>query len=289
MTQAKVVPIAASKLTAEVVRLTPALAAEYLEASPDNQRSRNTHRVALYAKQIEQGAFVLSGQPIIFNTKGEMVDGQNRCAAVIMASKPIPAILVVRGIAPGAFVVLDSGRQRTAADVLKIAGFNQCHYLAAAARVYLTYEQTGELHSPYKHGMSSGAILELVQSDDRLSSVVRFYSNQNRWIRIIGIGSALAGLHLILQNRRVPLSQIQEFADALIYGEKLRKSDPVYAYRSALIDSVSNPTHRMQIRVKDARLIKTWNAWFTGNVGPSVTQWHGVRDEYPKLVTRLPR
>ncbi len=274
----------ASKITAEVITLTPQLAAEFLETNVKYQRHLTRNRVDQYALDIVTEDFVLSGQPIIFNSDGSMVDGQHRCAAVISADVAIPAILVVRGVQPDTFVALDTGKSRSASDVLSIEGYHYVHNLAATVRMLITYERYGELHSARR--TSPAEILRTVQRNSRVEALTRFYESIRKYITPLGLGSRLSGLHLILLQKRVKETSIEEFVNSLIYGEGLKRTDPIYQFRQQLIEDTRSPGQRMTRRSKDARLIKTWNAWFTGNVGPNVTRWNGVREDYPVLVVR---
>ena len=258
-----------------------------MESNVGYQRNLARSRVELYASENISGNWQLTGQPIIFNQHGEMIDGQHRCAAVIMAEHSIDS-LVVEGIEAEAYSALDQGKQRGAADVLKIAGYSNVTLTAAVARCIINYQASKELHGK-KTAVSSMRVLAFVKKNDHtLSHIVSFFTGLNPYTRVLQLGSSLPALQWILANGRVPQGLIDEFIDKMLYGENLKRADPIYQLREALIYSSQHPTHRMQLRTKDARLIKTWNAFRLNDAGPQVTRWNPVTDDYPEIAFKAP-
>ena len=64
---------------------------------------------------------MVTHQGIAFDVNGVLVDGQHRLAAVIEADVPVE-LTVFTEVGEGTFDVLDTGKRRTAADVLAIEG-----------------------------------------------------------------------------------------------------------------------------------------------------------------------
>jgi hypothetical protein len=73
---------------ARVVCITPEMAAKMLEKQNGNRAVR-TSVVKSYANDMACGAWKTTHQGIAFNANGELIDGQHRVAAIIMANKPI--------------------------------------------------------------------------------------------------------------------------------------------------------------------------------------------------------
>jgi len=271
----------------EVVALTPKLASSLLETNVAHQRHLSRSRVEGYSDEIKAGRFPLTGQGILVNKENEMIDGQHRCAAVLMAKKAIPQIVITRGIDKVSFAYIDTGKQRAASDVLAINGYKSVTSLAALLRVVLSYDIMGELHIRHTLAIPNANVLDLLEGNPaRYTNLNRHYAQRTQYIRPLGLGSTLPGLHMILSNKRISAAVIEEFMDLMIYGEKLQKTHPVYQLRHSLIEASASVSYRMQLRTKDARLIKTWNAFIRGEAGPGVTQWNALKDEYPKIVTK---
>ena len=276
-------------VTFEIVALTPKLASTFLETNVSYQRHLSRTRVEGYAREILQGRFLLTGQGILINRNGEMIDGQHRCAAVLMAKKAIPQIVLTRGIDKTGFAYIDTGKQRSASDVLAINGYKSVISLAALLRVVISYDTIGELHIRHTFAIPNADVLGLLEvNPSRYTNLNRYYNKHTMYTRQLSLGATVPGLHMILSNKRVSAALIEEFMDLLIFGEKLNKNHPVFQLRHALIEATSSNSYRMQLRNRDARLIKTWNAFIRGESGPAVTHWNGLKDEYPKIVTKAP-
>src|SRR4051794_31947970 len=80
------------------------------------------NKIEEYADAILEGRWYLTGDTIKFSTNKNMLDGQNRLMACVRTGKPIFSY-VVFGIQPDAFVYMDRGGVRTAANVLTMKGY----------------------------------------------------------------------------------------------------------------------------------------------------------------------
>lgn len=126
------------KPTIAFVSVTPEMARRWLAR---NTRNRNIRKQTLdsYKRDMRAGNWRLEGSPIKFAPDGTLLDGQHRLTAIMETGVTV-VMAVARGIAPEAQTVMDTGRKRTAADVLAIGGQNNSSMLAAAARLMLTIE-----------------------------------------------------------------------------------------------------------------------------------------------------
>ena len=133
------------KTTMKVVEITPDMAAAWLRRNPRN-RSISPKRVDKYAESIINGHWKMAYDPIRFDEKGVLLDGQHRLSAIVLSGQSIRA-LVITGIDSDVFDVLDSGAFRSGADVLTIDGLPRrvARAVSAAAGLVDSYEQTGKL------------------------------------------------------------------------------------------------------------------------------------------------
>lgn len=102
-------------ITAQVERITPEVAAEYLKHNTENFRKPTKSAIDRYARDIKAGKWQVNGEPITFSKSGVLKDGQNRLMAIVKANEPAE-ILVVRGVADDV-VVYDVGQKRSTAQV----------------------------------------------------------------------------------------------------------------------------------------------------------------------------
>jgi hypothetical protein len=110
--------------------LTPALAQALLQRNPNN-RNLSMARAKVLAASITRGEWAANGESIIVDSNGNLLDGQHRCMAVILANQAINTLLV-EGVDPSAFATIDLGKQRSAADLLSVAGESYTHDLSSA-------------------------------------------------------------------------------------------------------------------------------------------------------------
>jgi hypothetical protein len=95
--------------------ITPEMATAYLGHLALRQRKLRVHRVRQYARDIAAGKWILSTDPIVFDANGDLINGQHRLRAVVLAGKPAKFV-VIRGAAPQVFEVLDEVLPRGAHD-----------------------------------------------------------------------------------------------------------------------------------------------------------------------------
>ncbi len=114
---------AAGSLSYSVETVTPAQARSYL-ASAETARKPDARVVGTYAAAMKAGAWVVNGQPIIFDTDGKLVDGLQRLSACVEADVPFKT-LVARGVHADTLHTIDQHRARSYVAVLEARGTYQ--------------------------------------------------------------------------------------------------------------------------------------------------------------------
>ena len=172
--------------------ITPARAAELLAANSTN-RPVSKAVVRGFAEAMRRGEWMVTHQGIAFDTRGVLVDGQHRLAAIIEADRPVE-LTVFTDVGEGTFDVLDIGKRRTAADVLAIEGEKSSTMLAAMVRAVWLYENRPELNwSGGAAGVSNHQIVDTLDRHPRLRDYV-------------GLGERIAGATGMIKSApaRVP-------------------------------------------------------------------------------------
>lgn len=103
-----------SKITAKVETITPKVAEEFLNHNPHNRSLRQKH-IDFLSREMATGNWKVA-EPIIIDWNGNLVDGQHRLWAVINADVTVD-MLVVRGVDPEVFSVIDQGLLRSIGDL----------------------------------------------------------------------------------------------------------------------------------------------------------------------------
>jgi hypothetical protein len=124
-----------------IVRVTPSLAAKWLQSNQRNRPLSKRHWQFL-ASVMTAGDYILNGETIIFDSDNMLMDGQHRLHAVVESGVTIDA-LVVRGIDAQAFNTLDGGRARTTGEVLAMEGEVNSNALAGAVSQLVQFIDRG--------------------------------------------------------------------------------------------------------------------------------------------------
>lgn len=109
------------KPTVAIMTITPRMAENWLARNAPNNRNARQRLIERYSADMAAGKWRLSDQAISFNTRGELVNGQNRLHSVVKTGVTIQAV-VVRNLPVESMIVLDVGAKRNTDDAFKITG-----------------------------------------------------------------------------------------------------------------------------------------------------------------------
>src|ERR1700751_3512764 len=97
-------------------------------------------KLDVLAREMRNGAFENTGEPIIISAEGVLNNGQHRLLAVVEADAVVD--MDVRfGIPRRAFTKTDTGAPRTGGDVLTIAGVAHGDIVSSAVRLLILYKR----------------------------------------------------------------------------------------------------------------------------------------------------
>jgi hypothetical protein len=131
-------------LRIETVSVTPELATVWLGR---NARNRNVKQGKVkYAVDMRNGHWRMTGEPIKFDWAGNLLDGQHRLHALILAGVEVDMV-VIFGLDPESQDVMDTGAKRSAADALSLHGYKNVTHLASAAGLGLNWLKGGLVSS----------------------------------------------------------------------------------------------------------------------------------------------
>ena len=108
------------------VQITPAIAVNLLRRNrPGANRKIDPATVFYYAHQMAKGDWKATGQPVLIDSNGTLLDAQHRLYGVLISGKTIKSY-VVADVEPqmNLFAYIDNSRVRTPAAALQTAGFD---------------------------------------------------------------------------------------------------------------------------------------------------------------------
>ncbi len=256
-------------IDSQVIELTPAIAGDLLQRNTGNRKvSRTT--VLQYAGAMRRGEWQLNGEPIILGKNGRLLNGQHRCHAVVVAKVNVP-VLVVSGVEDDAFKTLDTGKKRTAGDVLSITGVKNVHVVAAGARGILRLE--------------SGAVGGWNFTNAEVAACVEKHPLLQKWANKYAgastkrVCSAVISGVLALAEERHGSIPCQMFFEKLASGVGLSADDPAHQLRERFIGRGNGVAFSQDYSL--ALCVKAVNAAMEGRK-IALLRW-GVREEMPVL------
>lgn len=253
--------------TAEYVFATPTMAAQWLTLNIDRNRNVKKSRIGGYVRDIQSGNWVLTGEAIKFDTDGRLIDGQNRCHAIVAAGRGA-WVLVVRGISQEALVVLDSGSTRNTGDMLIITGLSEradAKDVGAIARLYVAWKHGDVKHAASTIGgsaqMTKTELAEAVMSIPNIEFAARFARALYRYIRLPVSALGVAFLEL----SEMDVDETAEFFNRIRDGIQTGPGDPFLTLsRRVASDLQAGASRRILPGQALFYLFRTWNAYRGG-------------------------
>lgn len=241
---------------AEIMTITPELAVLMLERNLDNNRAQSRHTIRSYEREIIDHRMMLTNQGIGFDANGRLVDGQHRLMACVQSKESFESV-VVFGLDPDCFMYVDSGKKRTAADKVGIAGFPERNNLAAAARIVLCHGLVGIQYPPPRSGylgiMPKGNqkipetfIVDFLHEHPKFVELRHWYSTYRRFPPITT--SLFHALHWLIQEKHPKLANT--YIEQICLGESVTRSDNVYRLRE----------HLISLHLSREKVSKAWQA-----------------------------
>lgn len=243
------------KKSAEVGVLTPCLAQLALQRNPINRRILKTNALAL-ASDIASSRFVFNGASIVFAKTGVLNDGQHRCQQVIATGKSIETVFVF-GADESARFTNDTGKSKTASNLLHMKGRKYSTILAAVVNYYLQWQEAGYI--AYGGGAHVPTKKQIVDAAEEMQGVDKSIEFTTDAMKTVRSHAVMAFCHYVFK-RRAGVDAADEFIQKLIDGDGLRKGDPIHYCRNRLLGMNRGYTSNDRAEL----IFKCWNKWRNG-------------------------
>lgn len=266
-------------ITAEVMRITPAMAAELLANRLPN-RPLNRKQVTAMARDMAAGRFLCNGEPIILTAEMQLIDGQNRLSAIV-ESGCAGAMLVVVGVAPEAMVSIDQGRSRSLSDALATANTveRRPRDVVSAARWVWRLEHQAMRSQTIPLGNMT--IADFVAQHPGLAEAL----TPGRQLRHLLPQSLGTALYYTFSHFDQPLAE-QYYRD-LRQGSGLEEGAPALSARERCLRERTTHVSHAQAVARAAVLALCWNCLRAQKDCPQGVAWKGERDTavpFPKII-----
>lgn len=240
------------------------------KGTADAMLERNTHNRAEsvteqrdWEEKLRTGRVAHTHQGIAFDALGRLIDGQTRLR--VISTTGIGADMMVSvGWPTENFAVADSGRRRTAGQILGIAGAKSAAAVAGAIRVLWLHQIWGPSTLDHARQTVNNDVVATMYDKldkERLVDAVTWAGQLRREIQS-PLAGPIAGLYLIGSAMPPADERVKTFVGTLIEGARQPDGDPVAALRRQLIGIGRN--RKMTGAHQAALIIKAWNAHMQG-------------------------
>jgi hypothetical protein len=265
--------MAKTKITEEWVTVTPKMAEEWYILSGGNRTIRKLHVLSLI-EQMQTGKWEENGESIKFDEDARLVDGHHRLLACA-EGKASFRTLVIRGIARGAYLTVDTGLARNGKDAL---AFSLGVQTPLTGEMAVTLSRLIEYENDILSTAAKGRKIsnaDIVLAYERYPGIEASITAVRK-CKLIAY-SRTAWLHYLV-SRSHP-DEAAEFFGRLADGVELPVHSPIAALRTRLINAQA--THFMPTNEALAILVKAWNA-FLNKVPVKSLRWQSS-EGFPKI------
>jgi glutathione S-transferase len=200
------------------------VAARYLAQNKGNRQLSTAHIEAL-ARDIAQDRWMFNAQPICFATNGELLNGQHRLHAVILAGRAIE-VPVVRNLDPAAFATYDNHAKRRAQFNGDAESFGDIALAAAMANLLWHHER--KTLSMRNAKATAAEIQQIIAEHPRMLVLRSFARRMGQFGRASVIGYAA----YVMEREDAELAA--QFLAALETGADQRPGHPILTLRGTL-------------------------------------------------------
>lgn len=260
-------------MKAELEFITPALARQLLDQNPKN-RNLSESAVRRFADDMRNGRWLNNGQTIVISESGGLLDGQHRCAAVLASQVTIPAF-VVRGAPDTVFSTIDTGRARTVADLLHIAGYKNTTQLQSAASFARGYAAGASVG----YQSTKAAVFDFVKAHPYLVDAVHAAAGAKRFAR----SPLMAVMFLANEGRKYDF-EVSQFIDGVSHGDNLAKGDPRHTVREWYLGRSGRRDQVVPSRIVFAATARAWSAWAKGEALSAIRPSVAITREWCPIV-----
>jgi hypothetical protein len=261
-----------------VVEFTPGLASYILENLSGLNRPFKPANIRRYSADMASGNWGLTGDTIKFGNDGLLKDGYNRLAAEARAKTKFRSH-VVFGVDAKLFVKMDIGKNRNGADVLAIKGVTHAGYCAAATRWHTILTGADPTNRALSIPNIDLAKAYDVLDPDKLTESVKAAIAVKRTTR--NPVGPLAALHYLFAE--VSPTKADTFYREWASGVARSGRAPTRYLQDKLTELMRANNGRMHETVRNALIIKAWNAHYAGRSMSKKDLNFAVGDTFPVI------
>ena len=249
---------ASGRIEHVVIPVDSEMAKRWLSLNKNNRPLSNSV-VNRYVSDMAHGRWRFAGDPIRFDTMGNLLDGQHRLTALSRVPGITVQFLVLRGLDHDTQTVMDQGSKRTPGQQLALTGLKNYSAVAASSRIYIAWAEGMFFKDVKQRGsITTSMIEEFVRDNAELVSKFNaIYQNVLKNDARQAVAGAAAMRFLAVDD-----AAASEFFHLLATGAG-HEGHPIVALDQRLRNLRRN---RQILPDRDviAYFVISWNAWRDG-------------------------
>jgi hypothetical protein len=223
--------------TTQVITTQETITPEQAQAMLDkNQNNRPLKQASIkrYASAMVEGKWALNGQGIILDGNDNLLDGQHRLHACVRAGVSFTT-LVVRGVVrEDAFSTMDTGRNRTPADILAMLGSIEYKATATAIRMLISYFRSINNVAGKKDDIEPYEVAAFFEEHPEIEKAAELSGSFGSKLKpILAPSVVIATAYLALTNGHGQ-NEVKTFFTKLRDGTGLEQGNPIFTLRERM-------------------------------------------------------
>lgn len=246
--------------------ITPELALQLLARNRAN-RPVTLKTVLKYARSMAKGDWHKTGQAIIFDVNGVLLEGQHRLLASLLSTTAFTTFVVTDAPdEPDLFAYIDNNKSRNGADALATSGANgQSRHVNAAVKIAIQYEAGGFdiTRSPRQMEVEPIDVLHYVRAHAELPKASGIaWGNFPAGMKSIG-HDGIATFFAWQVIERYGYDELSGFMEPFTTGAELAKDSPILALRERL-RAAGDDEKTIKLGYRLALLIRAFTLHYRG-------------------------
>lgn len=247
------------------IRVTARMAKQWLETNHGNRNIRKGW-VNQLASDMAGGRWTYTGDPIRFDDKGDLIDGQHRLLAIIQSNAP-QRLFIMRGLPRDSRQKMDRNARRNVADDLKMySSVANTHKVSALARILLRWRE-GNIRNATQQPSDPEVYEFVVENNMTLQQAVAYST-----VVTSKLGGSPQAVGAVYHE-----STLKDTEQALIFWEKVRtgamleETDPALLLRGALqrLDKAGKVGSKATVTLE--LCVRAWNLMKADKKQESIT------------------
>lgn len=233
------------EIFSEVINVTPEIAGHILQFCNVNNRTINQGNVAFIQRQMEEGTFNgLNGETLVVDNEGNLRDGQHRLCALRNSGKNIPMLFVFNTM-PESILTIDTGKNRTLADVLSfVYPSKYIKQVASTSNFVMKFNKgsySGKVRGKRRDKIDNTQGVKFIEDNPEfmpfIEEAMRLYANGDKLLT----PTMFCGMYWTISERSNDRSKVDDFFYKFSTGMNLSgQDDPIYTLRKLFIEMSTN-------------------------------------------------